>query len=297
MDQEPEHIERVVVVGGTHGNEYTGAFLARHWLEHPHEVSRTSFETKVVLGNPGAFARGTRYVDRDLNRCFGRSSLRAPPVDGETARARELAELIDAVPPRRQVLFDLHTTMTQMGKTVILMVPSAFNLGLIASLQASDPEVRCYYWHAPDREPVHLNGLCPNGVAFELGPIPHGILRADILAAMRSTLGEALDFTERWNDGLRPPSTTVTVHRHVSTVDFPRDDEGRPTAVVHPRRQDADFVPLRAGDPLFLGFDGEEITYQGNQELVPVFINEAAYYEQGVAMSLTEAIVLTAPEG
>lgn len=290
-----DRIERCVVFGGTHGNELTGAFLARHWLAHPREVTRPSFATEVVLGNPAAFARRVRYVDRDLNRCFARSALRAPAVDRETARAREIADLVDAVPPSRQVLLDLHTTMTWMGTTVILMVPSAYNLGLVATLQAADPGVRCYYWHAPGREPVHLNGLSPHGVALELGPVPHGILRADVLATMRATVGSILDYTDRWNEGHRPTGAAVTVHRSVSTIDFPRGQDGLPTAVVHPERQDRDYVPLRPGDPLFLGFDGEVTRYHGPPGLCPVFINEAEYYEQGIAMALTEPMELSVP--
>jgi aspartoacylase len=38
---------------------------------------------------------------------------------------------------------------------------------------------------------------------------------------------------------------------------------------------------------MFLTFDGHEIAYEGESTVYPVFINEAAYYEKGVAMCLT----------
>ena len=42
------------------------------------------------------------------------------------------------------------------------------------------------------------------------------------------------------------------------------------------------------GDPLFLKADGRKIRYDGPSGRVPVFINEAAYGEKGIALSLTE---------
>ena len=42
------------------------------------------------------------------------------------------------------------------------------------------------------------------------------------------------------------------------------------------------------GDPLFLKADGRKIRYDGPSGRVPVFINEAAYGENGIALSLTE---------
>jgi aspartoacylase len=56
--------------------------------------------------------------------------------------------------------------------------------------------------------------------------------------------------------------------------------------MVHPALQGKDYEPLQNGMPLFLGFDGTETFWQG-ETIYPAFINEAAYYEKGIAMSLT----------
>jgi aspartoacylase len=45
---------------------------------------------------------------------------------------------------------------------------------------------------------------------------------------------------------------------------------------------------LHPGDPIFLNFTGEEIFYQGNSTVYPIFINEAAYYEKGIAMHISQ---------
>jgi aspartoacylase len=58
--------------------------------------------------------------------------------------------------------------------------------------------------------------------------------------------------------------------------------------MIHPQLQCQDYQPLKPGDPIFLTFDGKAIAYEGNSTVYPVFINEAAYYEKGIAMSFTQ---------
>ena len=58
--------------------------------------------------------------------------------------------------------------------------------------------------------------------------------------------------------------------------------------MIHPQRQFQDYQPLNPGEPIFITFDGQEIFYEGTSTVYPIFINEAAYYEKGVAMCLTQ---------
>lgn len=39
---------------------------------------------------------------------------------------------------------------------------------------------------------------------------------------------------------------------------------------------------------MFLTFEGRASAYEGKSTVYPVLINEAAYYEKGIAMCLTE---------
>lgn len=50
--------------------------------------------------------------------------------------------------------------------------------------------------------------------------------------------------------------------------------------------QDRDFCLLHHNDPLFLTFSGETLRYKGTEPLYPFFVNECAYYEKGIALSL-----------
>lgn len=99
----------------------------------------------------------------------------------------------------------------------------------------------------------------------------------------------------------------------VKNIDYPREPETHEiTAAVHPElqvqndddrkhcsnhrvntvpllsslRQDRDFCLLHPGDPMLLSFSGETLRYKGKEALYPFFINEGAYYEKGVALSL-----------
>lgn len=59
--------------------------------------------------------------------------------------------------------------------------------------------------------------------------------------------------------------------------------------------QDHDFEPLRPGEPIFKLFSGEDVLYEGNSIVYPVFINEAAYYEKNVAFLESERIRVSVP--
>lgn len=50
--------------------------------------------------------------------------------------------------------------------------------------------------------------------------------------------------------------------------------------------QDQDFCLLHPEDPLFQTFSGETLRYKGKEPLYPFFINECAYYEKSIALSL-----------
>lgn len=91
--QQLKRIDRVLIVGGTHGNEWIGAYLVKKLEQYPEQVYRPSFETVTLLANPAAFAQGRRYVDRDLNRAFHPEALRDLTCSAfESTRAREIVQ-------------------------------------------------------------------------------------------------------------------------------------------------------------------------------------------------------------
>nr|KAF6281584.1 aminoacylase 3 [Pipistrellus kuhlii] len=130
---------------------------------------------------------------------------------------------------------------------------------------------------------------------LELGPQPQGVLRADLLLRMRALVAAALDFIQLFNQGAAFPAFEMEAYRAVGGVDFPRTEAGELAGTVHPQLQDRDFEPLRPGAPIFQTFVGEDVLYEGQAALYPVFVNEAAYYEKGIAFLLTEKLTLSVP--
>ncbi len=68
------------------------------------------------------------------------------------------------------------------------------------------------------------------------------------------------------------------------------NSQGERLGMVHKQIQDRDYQAILPGQPLFAMFDGSEQTYQGTEVVYPTFINEAAYYDNNLAMSLNEKV-------
>ena len=65
--------------------------------------------------------------------------------------------------------------------------------------------------------------------------------------------------------------------------------------MIHPDRQDTDYQPIQPGDPLFITLEGETLNYEGTETLYGAFINEAAYYDQHIGLSLMRKIDISLP--
>jgi aspartoacylase len=286
-----DRIRRVLIVGGTHGNEFTGVYLVKKFEANPSLIQRSSVSTETLIGNPRAFAATRRYVEQDLNRSFSRGTLEAGPGDAyEADRARWIHQSFGSQghSPADFVL-DLHTSTASMGFTVILVNHSEFNLQLAAYLTTVNPDVRIYRWTDTNVESTFLNSICDRGFSIEVGPIAQGILNAALFEQTEQLIHALLDYLEQFNQNTLPVlPETVTLYQHSTTIDFPRNEQGELAAMIHPERQGKDYGELKPGDPIFLTFEGEAIAYTGESSVYPIFINEAAYYEKGVAMCLTK---------
>lgn len=298
-----EPLCRVAVVGGTHGDEMSGVTLAGLWLRAPGELRRPSFCAVPVLANPAAAAARRRYVDRDLNRTFTSALLdaRARPDDPyEVTRARELNQLLGPKASGQAFDFalDLHNTTASVSTCLIAeSARNAFAMHLCRHLQLQHPEPPCrvFLYQLPGEETYSLSSVAKSGLGLELGPQPQGVLRADLLLRMRALVAAALDFIQLFNQGTAFPAFEMEVYRKVSGVDFPRTATGDLAGTVHPQLQDRDFEPLRPGAPIFRMFSGEDVLYEGETTVYPVFVNEAAYYEKGIAFFQTEKLTVSVP--
>ncbi|PKL75329.1 MAG: aspartoacylase [Candidatus Melainabacteria bacterium HGW-Melainabacteria-1] len=286
-------MQRVAIVGGTHGNELGGIYLCRYWLAAPECLRHFPFRVEPYLANSGAIAVRRRYLDQDLNRCFLPADLQNVELASyEAQRAKLLAHALGGT----DFLIDLHNTTANMGLTVILSRAGALEDPLIRQLCAhliqQDPAVRIYDNPVPPEQNPYLPSIALRDLTLEVGPMPHGTLRADLYFKTRQLVEAMLDFLARWHRGEHEAySGELTIYHHLSNLDYPRTESGELDGMIHPAVQAHDFWPLSPGAPLFVTFGGREIRYEGDDTVWPVFINEQAYYEKNFAMSLTQKVV------
>ncbi|AFZ26772.1 succinylglutamate desuccinylase [Cylindrospermum stagnale PCC 7417] len=283
-------INRVAIVGGSHGNELIGVYLVKKFQQDSNLINRSSFETLALLGNPKAIAEGRRYIDKDLNRCFHNQGLPNPTLSSyEDLRAQEIQQILQ--PPNQPIvdaIIDLHTTTANMGLTLILGDMHPFLLRLAAYLSSINPLVKVCS-HQQARGSGYLRSICEFGLVIEVGAVAQGILNAELFQQTEQLVYAVLDYFEDYNQGKTlQTNNTLTLYEALSVVDYPRNEEGEIQAMIHPQLQFRDYEPLNLGDPIFVTFEGQEIFYEGASTVYPVFINEAAYYEKGIAMHLTQ---------
>ncbi|MEH2417899.1 aspartoacylase [Nostoc sp.] len=285
-------INRVAIVGGTHGNEFTGAFLIKKFAQFPHLITRPNFETVTLLANPNAFAVGRRYVEKDLNRCFLKQDLEDATLNSyEQLQAKSIQDILGSNGDKQaDFILDLHSSTANMGLTIILVNNHPLNLKLAAYLSDVSPLVRVYRCSFKSiEENPFVNSLCELGFAIEVGPIAQGVLKARLFQQTEELVHAVLDYLEQFNQGEIPSTKeTLILYDHLSVVDYPKKQDGTIFGMIHPELQDKDYQALNPGDPIFLTFDDKTIVYEGTSTVWPIFINEAAYYEKGIAMCLTQ---------
>lgn len=294
-------LSRVVITGGTHGNELSGVYIVRE-MQKKNVGQVGSVSVSPILTNPPAIDACRRYIDKDLNRCFTDALLSAPLTDDSPYELRRAHELNSQLGPKGSdgavdLVCDLHNTTSNMGVCFIFdkfsWIP--LHIALYTQKQMPSTPVRVIQCDVPKSEIYSVDSVAKHGLAIEVGPQPHGVLRADIYNMMKEALDHTLDWLNKFNAGMTMEGGDVEVFVQERSVDYPRNPEtDELTAAVHPQLQDQDFKLLQRGDPIFRSFTGETVNYEG-EELYPFFINECAYYEKRIAFHLGRKKTVTIP--
>jgi aspartoacylase len=286
-------IQNIAIVGGTHGNEFTGSYLAKFWQKNPKLVKRNGFKTKVIFANEKAFKNVSRYIDIDLNRACSITDINNPSKNShEDKLAQELNSKLGPKDDKNKncdFVIDLHTTTANMGLSLVVSDESELTWLSVSYLAKEFKELKVYRWLG-DKEDGYVSSLGSAGFAIEVGAIPQGVLRADLYLKTQKLVYKLLDFFEKFEELKDSVKREVSIYDHVALVDYPRDASSELKAMVHKNRQDRDFQKIKEGEPIFMTFDGKTINYEGKEELYTLFINEAAYYEKGFAMCLAKKI-------
>ncbi|MBU1436024.1 MAG: aspartoacylase [Gammaproteobacteria bacterium] len=290
-----EQVRTVAIVGGTHGNEFSGVYLEKQYRNQPELMQRPSFHCRTLLANPMAHQANKRYLDSDLNRQFKTVDLANPNLaDYEQSRAKVInAELGPKGAAKTDFLIDLHNTTSNMGACLILTQPGAlYNLlaGYIA-LKMPEAVISRDEDHFKAEDHALLCTIGTYGVIVEVGPQSQSVLRQDVLEQMHEMTQHILDFIEHYNQGTLPElPKRVEAFRYLHSVSLPVAENGERLGMVHKNIQDRDYQPIKPGQPLFTLFSGEEVAYDGTEVVYPTFINEAAYYDNNLAMSYNEKV-------
>ncbi|XP_072315142.1 N-acyl-aromatic-L-amino acid amidohydrolase (carboxylate-forming) B-like [Eucyclogobius newberryi] len=293
-------LSRVAVCGGTHGNELSGVYLIKELLKSKREED--GHQPMLVLSNPRAAQQCLRYIEVDLNRCFSQDALNSPLSNSapfEVIRSRELNALLGPKGSADSVdlVCDLHNTTANIGLCFITFSHSDWiSMHIFKYLQRCIPDVPMRYIHfdLPPDESYSLDSVGKHGFAIEIGPQPHGVVRSNTYTTMKNAVQHMLQWVHLFNSGTVFEGGLVNVFTLVKHVDYPRDCNTHDIiAAIHPELQDKDFCLLNPGDPVFQTFSGETILYNGSEALYPFFINECAYYEKGIAFSLSRRSCVT----
>lgn len=286
-------IESVALVGGTHGNETSGIQLINNWRKQGLPDTAASLNVTCVLANPDAINANVRFVEDDLNRQF---SFQALMGKGTSKEARLAAKLNEQLGPKgnsqHDLVVDIHNTTSNMGATLIILELDAFNTQLARYVKQAMPEANVL---VEDEQPVaehpYLCTTGTKGVMIEVGAQPQGILREDVYQLTQTMAEAILGFCVALNNETLGNLPACEAFRLGDNIPFPLDEQGQRTAMIHHQLQDADFLPLMPGQPVFRDFAGNDITWQGDTTY-PHFINEAAYHKQHVAFATATRITI-----
>jgi len=288
---------RVVVVGGTHGNELTGVQVIRRLRDNPHELERGSFRAETLLANEPAIAGNCRYLEQDLNRCFSDTLLNNPAENREQTRAQEINRLLGPKGPQTQTdwIIDLHTTTANMGVTLVVQQHDPLALDMSLYIQQQMPEAVIFYDDNPAENDPFLCSIARHGLLIEVGPVAQGLLRWQVFEQTRMALSHALDFIDLTNSGgpSLPSPREAEVYQFMEKLHLPRNDNGELCGMIHPDLQDKDYHQLAPGDPMFILNTGEPILFDGPEPVHVAFVNEAAYYDQSHGLSLMRKMNLS----
>ncbi len=271
-------MKKVLVFGGTHGNEWTGIWLVEKYAEY-FRNKYPKLNLEFILANPEAYKINKRFKDEDLNRAF-QFLNESRPNYFEHNRAREIREKILK---EDCFVIDLHTTTSAMGKTIILTDynPLVLWLGQELAAKLSDAKVI----GSPDPNKKYLASQVPTSLMIEVGPVANGLLEPRALEGTVALLDQILFSLSHAPSS---PKGEVELYVEVEDVKYPLDQKGQISAYIHSGFQGKDFVKVEGKYTPFKSFSGDEISSEALGPRYPIFINEAAYYPQQLAYTLCE---------
>ena len=283
--------KKILVVSGTHGNELNPVWAVNKFKN----LIRSSPKSRLfefIIGNPKACQEGLRYIDQDLNRSFNVSKTELNKNVYEINRSEYIIkkyglEATNSCP----IVIDLHTTTACMGTSIVMYGRREKDFCLAAILQ-SKFGLPIYLHEKDSKQTGFLVEAWPCGLVIEIGPVAQNHYDAAIMERFLIILDFLGDLIDNLKNKIVYLPDEIPVFVHQNSIDYPRNENLEINALIHPSRINQDWRVLNYGDPLFLNFQDEIITYTGEEDVYPVFIGEAAYREKNIAMSFTKKEII-----
>ncbi len=292
-------IKKVAIIGGTHGNELTGVYLVKKWLKDAKKLQRNTLTTDIFYANEPATKIMKRYVDQDLNRSFALKDLSNNTLTNtENIIARNLDKKIGPKGTTKtnfDFIIDLHSTTSNMGITLIMADNDPLSLSIAKFAQDKNQKIKIVTIFEDRLEQPYITSITPHAITVEVGAISHGTLSADLFIQTQNLVFDILDIIDTYNIDNKL-AKSVNVYDFYDSIDYPKNTSGEIESIIHPKIQDKDYCKIKKGSPLFLSLKDENITpYDKEIDVYPIFVNEAAYYEKGIAMMLTKKKTIKIP--
>ncbi len=291
-------IKKIIISGGTHGNELTGVEAISYWSESGRKLKSLvpSANISFVLANKDAVEARLRYIDDDLNRQFTKEKLAETLTDEAPLELKLAHKLNNNFGPKgnskTDLIIDIHNTTSNMGPTLIILENDDFhrNLARFVKKYMSNTVVLL-----EDLEPLsklpYFCSIAKRGIMIEIGPQAHSTMRAEIFEQAKRMCSLVLEYVEKFNNADIDELAEVEAFRLDSEVPYPLSSNGCASAMIHPNIDNKDFKLLKHGDPVFMDFDGNTLTWHGD-DTYPHFIGEAAYNHLKLAFATADKIKL-----
>lgn len=266
---------KIAIVGGIHGNEPVGIEVIKYLESNPPVNCKHEFQ--CFLGNPEAYKQKKRFIDTDLNRTFGKFGKR---VGFEGLQSEKLSSLIEG---RFDFILDLHTTTSNMGLTLLLNNQHPTTRQAAVYLQSLMPEIKIIEGMKLGKKCPYTNSMAPAGITIEVGPVANNVLDGGLILATHKMVKAILE----WGFSEEFDLSKVEYYKSFGEYKFPKEDGW----FIHPEFEASDFKQLAPGDPVFINLKEEALGFDFSESVIPFFINEAAYQEDRLAMTMARKVL------
>ncbi len=206
--------ENIAIIGAIHGNERIGIEVIKELLQK-NEFNEKSFKNLYLVGgNPRAYAENKRFIEANLNRCFGKEndkSLKHLENSYERAIAKEIQKILE----KCQRVLDIHQSRSKDN----FIVCKKGSLGLAKKMNAQMIIISPELGHYDDPEGISVgstdkfvDSIGKKGIVYEFGDM-HA---PDQTENIKNAYQESLNFISnksRENSGSPEIIETIFVYR------------------------------------------------------------------------------------